>query len=140
MKFFSQSILIASLAGCVVLADDKNPAYNADITAFCAARPTGLYCDPRAEDQKIECPSGNVTVCPGKGPEICQERGVLKQYGYKGGIARCVPNLGAGVLSAFCSTKTLPGTYCFGDNKNNIRIACPSGNFKINHFKMTIVS
>ena len=100
-----------------------------DTEKFCGSRPEGLYCSPDVKYHKVECPSGKLFACPKKELEICQERGLLKQYGFKGGIARCVPNLGDGVVENFCASKVNlgPGTYCFGDQDRNLRIVCPSG-------------
>ena len=114
------AVLLLALLPSVVVAQVE-----VDVTAFCATRPVGLYCSPQVRSQKIECPSGEIFDCP-KPNEKCQERGILKQYGFKGGIARCVPNIPDADVAAFCMGKEV-GTYCYGDPENNIRIACPSG-------------
>jgi hypothetical protein len=97
-----------------------------DVSAFCSEKPNGLYCHPDVSHEKIECPSGDITACPRGEEEMCQERGILKKYGFSGGIARCVPNIPQEEITSFCESKSV-GIYCFGDDDNNIRIQCPSG-------------
>ncbi|KAI3657923.1 hypothetical protein MP638_003560 [Amoeboaphelidium occidentale] len=100
-------------------------------STFCDGKPVGLYCDPNNESRKIECPNGEITTCPKAPGEICQERGKLKQNGFRGGIARCVPKLDPEAVKEFCSSRQT-GTYCWPgpDSEGfvgNIKVQCPSG-------------
>lgn len=96
-----------------------------NITAFCAVRPLGLYCHPLVSTAKIECPSGNIFTCPGLDTEFCQERGVLRQTGFKGGIARCAPRLNMTAVSDFCAVRPA-GIFCYPNAEDNIRVQCPT--------------
>ena len=98
-----------------------------NIIEFCSSRPLGLYCDPSTEFGKIECPSGTLYTCPKAPQEHCQERGILNQFGFKGGVARCVPKLDSQAVQTFCSNKTAAGVYCWGDVEGNVRVQCPTG-------------
>jgi hypothetical protein len=60
-------------------------------STFCDGKPVGLYCDPTNESRKIECPNGEITTCPKAPGEVCQERGKLKQNGFRGLLhAHCI--------------------------------------------------
>ena len=97
-----------------------------DVKEFCKDRPVGLYCSPDSIFQKIECPSGDFFTCQKAPNEFCQERGILKQHGFRGGIARCVPRLDPAAVASFCKPRE-KGVYCWGDFEGNIRVHCPSG-------------
>lgn len=108
-------------------ASPVTPTNNTEIASFCSNRPAGLYCSPWSIHQKVECPTGEFFTCPKGDAEFCQERGILREYGFKGGIARCVPYIAPSVLTAFCIDKKSAGVFCFGDKDNNIRVQCPTG-------------
>ncbi|KAI3634067.1 hypothetical protein MIR68_007671 [Amoeboaphelidium protococcarum] len=123
-----QKLLIAS-AVVFGLISAQNPGNQSDaelVDRFCDDKPVGLYCSPVSIFQKIECPRKTIFTCPKAPFEFCQERGIKRTSGYRAGIARCVPNVGNASIVAYCANKP-PGSYCFGDRLNNVRIECPLG-------------
>jgi hypothetical protein len=124
-NFAMKTVSILTILAPAVLILELGVSAALDVEEFCSSRPVGMYCNPEDEKRKIECPSGKSFLCNAEPGEHCQERGILKTSGFKGGIARCVPKLDETKVEEFCSSRRT-GMYCWPE-RSVLKIQCPTG-------------